>query len=111
MERDDPAYKGQADYTPLLLRLYDPLVLGPIARFVWRVPTSELPKGYREHIREPHLDVGPGTGYFIAPSGLPDGSRRRILAAHPNVLRHALPRLQLLDVTEAQPHGAQTAPI
>jgi hypothetical protein len=30
MDRDDPAYRGQADYGPMLLRLYDPLVLGPI---------------------------------------------------------------------------------
>jgi len=35
MDRDDPAYRGQADYSRPLLNLYDPLVLGPIARFVW----------------------------------------------------------------------------
>ena len=111
MERDDPAYKGQADYTPLLLRLYDPLVLGPIARFVWRVPTSELPKGYREHIREPHLDVGPGTGYFIDRSGLPDGSRVTILDPNPNVLRHASRRLQRLDVTAVQADVLKPLPV
>ena len=31
MDRDDPAYRGQADYTPFLLRLYDPIVLGVVA--------------------------------------------------------------------------------
>jgi hypothetical protein len=34
MDRDDPAYRGQSDYNELLLRLYDPLVLGPISRYV-----------------------------------------------------------------------------
>ena len=28
MERDDPAYKGQREYTPFFLRIYDPLILG-----------------------------------------------------------------------------------
>ena len=28
MDRDDPAYAGQRDYGPLLLRLYDPIVVG-----------------------------------------------------------------------------------
>ena len=39
MDRDDPAYRGQSDYTLPLLKLYDPLVLGFAARFVWRCPT------------------------------------------------------------------------
>ena len=75
MDRDDPAYKGQADYSRLVLDLYDPLVLGPIARYVWRCPTSELLARYRQHIRSRHLDIGPGTGYFLSRSNLPNGSR------------------------------------
>ena len=50
MERDDPAYRGQSDYTRLLLDLYDPLVLGPIARFTWRWPTTVLVERYRRHV-------------------------------------------------------------
>ena len=38
MDRDDPAYRGQSDYTPSVLRMYDPFVLGFAARFVWRCP-------------------------------------------------------------------------
>ena len=33
MDRDDPSYAGQRDYSRLLLNAYDHLVLGPIARF------------------------------------------------------------------------------
>jgi hypothetical protein len=47
MDRDDPAYKGQRDYNGLLLGLYDPLVLGPIALFVWRCPAAGLVARYR----------------------------------------------------------------
>ncbi len=99
MDRNDPAYRGQSDYSPALLRLYDPLVLGPIARYVWRFPVEEHGHFYPEHIRPNHLDVGPGTGYFLEHSGLPDGSKVTILDPNPNVLRYVRRRLQRLDVT------------
>jgi len=28
MNRDDPGYEGQREYTPLFLKVYDPLILG-----------------------------------------------------------------------------------
>ena len=79
MDRDDPAYRGQSEYTPTLLRVYDPFVLGFAARFVWRCPTPRLLHGYHHHIRDHHLDVGPGTGYFLKRSGLAPGSRVTLL--------------------------------
>jgi SAM-dependent methyltransferase len=102
MDRDDPAYRGQSEYTRLLLNLYDPLVLGPIARFVWRCPTTGLVERYRRHIRDRHLDVGPGTGYFLERSGLPEGSRVTIVDPNMNVLGHVSRRLRSLDVTAVE---------
>src|SRR5687767_13675932 len=102
MDHDDPAYRGQSDYTRPLLKLYDPLVLGLAARFVWRCPTGRLLEGYRQHIRDRHLDVGPGTGYFIEHSGLPAGGRVTILDPNPNVLTHASRRLRRLAVTAVE---------
>jgi SAM-dependent methyltransferase len=93
MDPNDPAYKGQADYTPALLRLYDPLVLGPILRYVWRVRRDDMIDQYRKHIRPNHLDVGPGTGYALEHSGLPAGSPVTILDPNPNVLRWVTRRL------------------
>ena len=89
MDRDDPAWKGQRDYTPRLLNAYDRIVLGIVAKAVWRCPTPRLVDGYRQHIRPRHLDVGPGTGYFIEHSGLADGSPVTILDPNANVLEHA----------------------
>lgn len=111
MDRADPAYRGQSDYTPLLLNLYDPLVLGPIARFVWRCPTPRLLERYRQHIRAPHLDVGPGTGYFLARSGLPRGSRVTILDPNRNVLEHASRNLRHLDVTAVEADVLKPLPV
>ena len=102
MDRNDPAYRGQSDYSPALLRLYDPLVLGPIARFVWRFPTEEHVRLYRKHIRPNHLDIGPGTGYFLEHAGLPDGTKVTILDPNANVLRHVSSRLRDLAVTAVQ---------
>ena len=111
MDPDDPAYRGQSDYTRLLLNVYDPMVLGFAARFVWRCPTARLVDGYRQHIRDRHLDVGPGTGYFLERSGLPDGSRVTIVDPNANVLDHASRRLRRLDVTAVEADVLKPLPV
>lgn len=111
MDPTDPAYRGQRDYTRVLLNLYDPLVLGPIARFVWRCPTSGLLEPYRRHVRNDHLDVGPGTGYFLERSGLPAGSRVTILDPNRNVLRHVSKRLTSLEVTAVEADVLKPLPV
>ena len=111
MDRDDPAYKGQADYTPFLLKLYDPIVLGVVAGLVWRVPPEPLLENYRRNIRNHHLDVGPGTGYCIERSGLPDGSHVTILDPNTNVLRHTKEKLARFDVTAVEADVLKPLPV
>ncbi len=111
MDRDDPAYPGQRDYTGTILRLYDPWVLGFSARFIWRCPTPRLVEGYRQHIHDRHLDVGPGTGYFIERAGLPERSRVTILDPNPNVLAHVSRRLRRLDVTAVEADVLKPLPV
>ena len=111
MDRDDPAYKGQHGYNRVLLNLYDPLVLGPIARFVWRCPTSGLLERYRRHIRGPHLDVGPGTGYFLERSRMPPGTPVTILDPNPTVLGHVSRRLTTLSVTAVEADVLKPLPV
>ena len=111
MDRDDPAYAGQRDYNRLLLGVYDPLVLGPIARFVWRCPSSGLVDRYRRHIRARHLDVGPGTGYFLEHSGLPASSHVTIVDPNPTVLRHVSRRLRAFQVTAVEADVLKPLPV
>jgi SAM-dependent methyltransferase len=111
MDRDDPAYRGQSDYSRALLGVYDPLVLGLAAGFVWRCPTSRLVEGYRAHIRDRHLDVGPGTGYFLEASGLPAASRVTIVDPNPNVLDHAARRLRHLEITAVEADVLKPLPV
>ena len=111
MDRSDPAYRGQADYSPLLLKLYDPIVIGFVASAVWRAPAEPLFEMYRANIRDRHLDIGPGTGYSIDHSGLPDGSRVTLVDPNPNVLRHASRRLRRLDVTAVEADVLKPLPV
>ena len=111
MDPSDPAYRGQRDYKGPLLKLYDPLVLGPIARFVWRCPASGLLEPYRRHIRDNHLDVGPGTGYFLEHAGLPPGSRVTILDPNADVLRHVSRRLRAFELTAVQADVLKPLPV
>jgi SAM-dependent methyltransferase len=111
MDRSDPAYRGQADYGPLLLRLYDPIVIRVLSRAFWRFPPDRLPALYRANIRDRHLDVGPGTGYLLDHSGIPDGRHITIVDPNPNVLRHATKRLSRLDVTAIEADVLKPLPV
>jgi SAM-dependent methyltransferase len=111
MKRDDPAYEGQREYTPLFLKIYDPLILGLFSPFVWRCPTKRLVDGYRTHVGQRHLDVGPGTGYFLERAGLPDLSHVTLLDPNANVLRHSSRRLHPLDVTTIEADVLKPLPV
>lgn len=56
---------GQEVYSPLVLRLYDLLVLGVSNHFLWRCPTAEIVKLYDRNVTARHLDIGVGTGYYL----------------------------------------------
>lgn len=93
MERSDPSYKGQAGYNPLLLAIYDVWVLRFMARAVWKTPIPPVVERYRRHLGSRHLDVGPGTGYFIEKAGPPAGTEITLLDPNPHVLKHVSRRL------------------
>src|SRR6266550_679287 len=62
---------GASVYSPTILKLYDFGVLGLSNRFVWQCPTKTvLLPFYKEHLGLKHLDVGVGTGFYIARASL-----------------------------------------
>ena len=70
-DRVNRAERGQAVYSPLVLRTYDWVVLGASNRLLWRCPTSELRRLYDRQVSSRHLDIGVGTGYFLDKAAWP----------------------------------------
>lgn len=91
-----PDDAGHRTYTPLFLRVYDPLVLGFYSNRVWGCPRDRLVEHYDRHIGRRHLDVGPGTGYFLDRARLPADPAVTLLDPNPSVLAHAARRLARL---------------
>ncbi|MBF6215681.1 MULTISPECIES: class I SAM-dependent methyltransferase [Nocardia] len=56
---------GAKPYSPGLLRVYDAWVLGFNNSRVWRCDTSHLLEQYQRLASDSHLDIGPGTGWFL----------------------------------------------
>jgi SAM-dependent methyltransferase len=107
----DDAERGWRDYNRGLLAVYDRVVIGFVAKAVWRCPPEPLLANYRDHIRVPHLDVGPGTGYVIDRSGLPDGSAVTLVDPNRTVLDYASRRLRRLDVRAVRANVLEPLPI
>jgi hypothetical protein len=95
VSKDDPAYKGQAVYSPGLLRIYDVLVLGLSNRILWRCPTPRLLRLYDEHVAAAHLDLGPGSGYFLDRCTFPvERPEITLVDLNPNSLQFAARRIE-----------------
>jgi SAM-dependent methyltransferase len=68
----DVGYAGQKTYTPTFLEhIYDRIVVGFSNTWVWRCPSATITRLYDENVADVHLDVGPGTGYFLARCSFP----------------------------------------
>ncbi|EPI8973405.1 class I SAM-dependent methyltransferase [Escherichia albertii] len=53
-------------YNPVTLKIYDWWVLSVSNRFAWRCETSKhLLPHYMQHVRQKHLDIGVGTGFYL----------------------------------------------
>ena len=111
MRRSDPSYKGQSGYNPALLAIYDVWVLRFMAGAVWKCPIPPVVTRYRRHLGHRHLDVGPGTGYFIEQAAPPVETEITLLDPNPHVLKHASKRLAAWSpaVVEADVVSAPTS--
>ncbi|HET9672332.1 MAG TPA: class I SAM-dependent methyltransferase [Actinomycetota bacterium] len=111
MDRDDPSYQGYRGYTRLLLKIYDPWVLGFTTWAVWRSPVAPGIERYRRLVGRRHLDVGPGTGYFLDKAAPPDGTEITLLDPNPNVLAHASRRLSAMRPVTVQADVMKPLPV
>ena len=98
-------------YTPGVLRLYDAWVLTLSNRWEWRCPSDHLLAWYGENVGARHLDVGPGTGWFLARCRFPvpspdvtllDANEHCLEAAARRIARWRPVRIRA-DATQALP--------
>lgn len=94
---------GAAVYSPLTLKLYDAWVLGISNRFAWQCPTRDvLQPFFDRNVGARHLDVGVGTGYYLANAGLPDTTQVTLLDLNPSSLEAAKQRFGRADTQTLQ---------
>jgi SAM-dependent methyltransferase len=110
VDRSDPAYRGQRDYNRFFLHLYNPIVFR-VGKVVWHVPKAAMLAPYRRYTSGNHLDVGPGTGYWLQHANLAPGSRVTILDPNRSVLRHVARRLTGLDLTAVEADVLKPLPV
>ena len=111
MDKSDPNYKGYRGYNRFLLAIYDPWVLGFMSRAVWRVPIPPGIELYRRNLGRRHLDVGPGTGFFLEKAAPPAGTEITLLDPNPNVLARCSHRLAAMHPTTIQASVMEPLPV
>lgn len=110
LDPNEPGYKGFKAYTPRFLARYDALV-GFVAPHVWRVGAEHGLDLYGRHMGSRHLDVGPGTGYFIVETNPPQDIELTLVDASPYVLDHAAERLAAWRPTTIRANVLEPLPV
>lgn len=95
VDRQDRAYAGQAVYNRRTLSVYDAGVVGLSNTLIWRCPARRLREQYDRHVTGDHLDVGPGSGYYLDHCRFPRGTTKlALMDANADVLQYAAARLE-----------------
>lgn len=111
MDPREPGYKGFKDYTPRFLKTYDHWVVGFMAPRVWKMGAEPGLDLYRMHMGSRHLDVGPGTGYFIVESSPPTDTDLTLIDPNPNVLDHCAKTLAAWEPTMVKANVLEPLPV
>ncbi|WP_067473066.1 class I SAM-dependent methyltransferase [Nocardia amamiensis] len=98
-------------YTPAVLAVYDLYVLRFSNYLAWRCPTSKMLDLYNAHISPDHLDIGPGSGWYLAKTALPAHPAISLLDMNPNSLAMTTRRLRRRGVEPARHLGSVLQPL
>jgi SAM-dependent methyltransferase len=106
----EPGYKGFKDYTPRFLKIYDQWV-GFMAPRVWKTGSEPGLNLYSNYMGRRHLDVGPGTGYFIVESDPPRDTDITLVDPNPSVLEHCAETLAAWEPTMVRANVLEPLPL
>ncbi|RYE39656.1 MAG: class I SAM-dependent methyltransferase [Hyphomicrobiales bacterium] len=91
---DDKAVQaGAAPYTAPFLHIYDLWVVHLSNDLAWRCGRERFVEMYDQHVGHGHLEVGPGSGWYLANAQLPAGTELTLLDLNANSLKHSYRRL------------------
>lgn len=109
-EQDEEVRRGAAVYSRRVLGFYDLLVVYLSNTFVWRCHRRRIADLYERYVGARHLDVGPGTGWYLANVRMPSGATVTLVDLNTNSLASAgarladsAPRTVVADVLEPLP--------
>ncbi|CAG7950158.1 unnamed protein product [Penicillium olsonii] len=111
-ETTAPGAAGAALYSPFILTFYDLWVLTLSNSFAWNCPTKsvQLPF-FKRFIGKRHLDIGPGTGYYLANADIPTSTQVTLLDLNAHSLEFAKQRLGRPDIETVQADVTQPIPV
>ena len=89
-KQDHNTRAGAAIYSPLTLKVYDWFVLGLSNQYAWQCSTpAVLLPFFQQQLSASHLDVGVGSGYFLAHSTFHPQQKVTLLDLNRNSLEAA----------------------
>jgi SAM-dependent methyltransferase len=99
--------RGAGIYSKPVLSVYDLLVVRLSNSLAWRCPSRLMLDQYDRYLGQEHLDVGPGTGWYLVHARLPERASITLMDLNENSLEHAGSRLS--DTPSAHPRPATRA--
>uniref|UniRef100_UPI003F49697D class I SAM-dependent methyltransferase n=1 Tax=Nocardia suismassiliense TaxID=2077092 RepID=UPI003F49697D len=93
---EDQAARAVAPYTRPFLTIYDLWVIRLSNRYGWRCPAGVMLKMYRENLGARHLEIGPGSGWYLANTPVPATAAITLMDLNPAPLAYVRRRLEAL---------------
>lgn len=94
---NDVAHRGSRIYTRPVLGAYDLVVVLISNSVAWRCSRHLMLDMYNRHLGPKHLDVGPGTGWYLAHAQLAPGSQVTLMDLNQHSLDSASTHLDGID--------------
>lgn len=97
---DKQVQAGAAPYTTPFLTVYDLWVVKLSNSYAWRCDAKQMLDMYDAHISDRHLEVGPGSGWFLAHAEFPTPNPSvTLIDLNPNSTKFTERRLRDAQVT------------
>lgn len=111
MARDDREHRATAPYTRAFLTVYDTWVIRLSNRFAWRCDAEVMLELYHRHLGRRHLEVGPGSGWYLANAEGPDPAQLTLMDLNPTPLSFTTRRVATAQRVVASVRGSVLEPV